>query len=81
MPVRILDGPEPKGRGGGCRSPRYQIPQQTGAGLLPVTISAPACPVSLRPRPTRPVLVASFSLDLAQDILAGCRSRRGSFVV
>jgi len=37
MPVRIRDGPEPKGRGGGCRSPRYQIPQQTGAffGVLP----------------------------------------------
>ena len=79
----ILGWHEPKDRGGGCRSPLCQIPQQTGAGLPPVTIVAPTC--SCQPAPSPPWSCSGCEASprplFVQAVSAGCRSCRRSFVV
>src|SRR3954452_4826772 len=75
IPLGILEWPEPKGRGGGCRSPLYHW-RRTG----PVTIRRRPILFSLRPRRNRPVLVASSRLDLRERRFGGMwilPSRRG----
>ena len=79
MPVEIRDGPEPKGRGMSLAL----IPDPAADGRRTATcydqcvsLFLSACTLA----PTGPVLVVSFSLDLAQDVSVGCRSRRRSSV-
>jgi hypothetical protein len=60
MPVEIRDGPEPKGRGMSLAFTRSRSRRAQDCYLLR-SVRQPVL-VSLRPRPTGPVLVASFSL-------------------
>jgi hypothetical protein len=80
MPVEIRDGPEPKGRGGDAARLDTRSPAD-GRGTATcydqcASLFLSACTLA----PTGPVLVASFSLDLAQEGSVECRSRRGSSV-